>query len=701
VGDRYPDLPAGRSLFAGATPAAGKSLSSKLGANRATDGGGGGGGLFPQTGGKPLFSLSPSNGDSSQQPLFPQNPFSQSPIRPGGALGRYSSPVGVDDSDDLGYTNRSSPMIYEDDSREASRTQEDEDDDTGEFGDEEDFEDDDTMQDESEIERILGYNQEIGLPANEPGTLILRTDNLMSELSDALLPRSYDRDDYYDEDDIEMDMDMDTDGRGLTLEAQQDQLSKASRAFLSALHEHLPKHKRNKADNNLHNAYYLASLALPLNHSTTSVTEVLRKWLFVHHANPTRAQLTAVRATHPSSSFAPDFWDVVSRLVLRGEVPEAIEILRSANWDLRCEDAPAVSKPAFGAQRINDKRYTREEIDSVKDAVATLVTLLLRCPAKGRSSYLPPLNFFPQVDLIMDFPGNPSDWRIWRGEVLKALEELRGLSQGDESVDDDTEDSYYNSFHPVNGSFGFGITKAAKVKVPTEFNRQIRKMYDVMHGERDSIVVEAESWQELVVALMMWAKDTSSAAADEEEEYEDSINVMQMAPGEYWSVVHNRRRRQHTQLTELLEVVTEEMPPNPTDSLELAAGGIMANDPGFVLEIEKNSQLVAATIVEIGGWAGWITRETTPKDPSRGRDMGLDEDDLALLEMGIDNEDIQAKAAEDTLRRYASSLFGTPWIKDMEIEGWEIGSRLLNRVRNGRRLTEKVCTPPSCLMDRY
>ncbi|KAI5859037.1 hypothetical protein BZA05DRAFT_330503 [Tricharina praecox] len=164
-----------------------------------------------------------------------------------------------------------------------------------------------------------------------------------------------------------------------------------------------------------------------------------------------------------------------------------------------------------------------------------------------------------------------------------------------------------------------------------------------------------------------------------------------MGPGEYYSVLLTRRRRQLAQLTEVLEIVAEEMPMNPTDTLEIAAGGIMANDPSFVLEIEKNSQLVAATVVEIGGWAGWLTRETTPKDPSRGRDMGLDDDDLALLEMGIDNDDIQAKEAEDTLRRYASSLFGTPWInEDAEIEGWEIGSRLLDRVRNGRQLTEKL-----------
>ncbi|KAF8254137.1 hypothetical protein K440DRAFT_532129 [Wilcoxina mikolae CBS 423.85] len=166
-----------------------------------------------------------------------------------------------------------------------------------------------------------------------------------------------------------------------------------------------------------------------------------------------------------------------------------------------------------------------------------------------------------------------------------------------------------------------------------------------------------------------------------------------MGPGEYYTVLVHRKRRQLTQLSSVLELIANEMPLNPTESLEIAAGGAMAGDPTFIDELAKYSPLITAAVVEIGGWAGWVKRETTTKDPSGGRDMGLDEDDFAVLGMGRNDNDNSAKIAEDALRRYASGLFGTTWINEgAEIEGWEVGVGLLARIKNGKQLAGKLLT---------
>jgi hypothetical protein len=674
--DRYQDSPSSNSLFAGATPAA--KMSSKRG----------GSGLFGTSSGKPSFSFSPAGGSNDQSSLFSPDAFSSPPkvTRPNAALGRYSSPPSADDEE--GYNDGGSPKIFEDDSRGDPTPQEDEDD-TGMFGDEEDFTEDDSMDSPERGDGLPRYREEIGTPVKEPSKLILRTEELMEELSNFISPPSYDDEEFDYEDDMDMDRRIPP-----SLEEQQERLTKISKDFLQALQENLPKSRKSKADNDLHHAYYIASLVLPLNHSTASVTEVLRKWLFAHHPNPTPSQLTSLRGAHPNSAFAVNFWDVVIRLILRGELQEAIEVLRSANWDLRSQEAPPASKPAFGAQKvINDERYPRSETASIKQAVTALINLLMRCPGRGRSSYQPPLNFFPAVNAAVDSPGSPKDWRIWRLEVETALENVRGFAQ----------DSEVNNENPYYGGF------QSRARIPTEVRKPLLRIYEIMRGSvgdggtQEAIFSESDTWQEAVVGLMMWARDVNSAEALEEDHFEESFDVDDLTTGQYFQVLSHRKQMQLVQLASVIDTaIAPNQMVNPTEPLELAVGGAMAQDPSFIDELARYSLLVGATVVEIGGWGGWVRRETTLKDPAEGGDMGfLDEDDFALLGTGADDFDFHAKGAEDILRRYASGLIGTPWINEgAEVEGWEIGVGVLNRIKNGKQLAGTVCRIFSALSSR-
>jgi hypothetical protein len=715
---------AGNSLFAGATPGVNKLASFKAG-GRGKEGGGKGSGLFG-TSGNPSFSFR-APGKSSKMNSSPlpsestENPYALSPTK---GNGRDKNTY-FERRDDSILENGNSPHIFEDGfsgdltSQDEDEYMEDEDDDEDDgeegynenmamYGDddydleEDDEGDDDTMQDSSDESprKSVVYTEGIGDSVKEPGKLIIRTEELMEELSNMMSPPQFEDDcDYEDHD---MDTDMDRGKSQLSLERQQQCLGKISNAFLVALRENLPKSRRSKEDADLHSAYYIASLILPLQHSTANVVEILRKWLYTHHPDPTRTQLTAVRAIHPNSAFSLDFWDIVSRLIRRAELQEATELLRSANWDMLSEDAPQISKPAFGeTQKLNDKRYSSVEVSRIKEAVGTALRLLRTCPGRGRSSYQPPTNFFPPVNYAIDAPGTPADWRIWRGQVLKASEELKGVVYDD--YDDHTEDSYINAYQEHRaGSYGFGIrgdsARQQKAKVPTDISRALRSIYEIMRGEDDAIVQSADSWQEAVVGLMMWTKDVDSPAAVQEEEFEDSLDFAAMRPGEYYAVLAYRKKRQMNALTEVLNKIGEDMPLNPTQKREITAGGAMAGDPAFIVELSRYSELVTSAVIEIGGWGGWVKREptTNPKSAVHAASMGLDDDDMTVLAgMGVNGADEEAKTSDDVMRRYASSLYGTKWVnEDAEVEGWEVGVGILQRVKDGKKLAGRVCIHP-------
>jgi len=293
-GDRFQDASSpinngNNYLFAGATPAA-KSASTRF--DR--------GGLFSANSGKPTFSLDAPTGkllfDASAE--------------------RYSSPP----EDNHYGGDEDPPHIYEDDSR-GEPTPQDEEEDTGMYGDDESFaEEDFNMRDDTDLSprgRGRSVIGKIGDPVEEPGSLILRAEGLMEELANLMSPPPA-------EDGHDMDLDLEC-SLPPSIEEQQEIFAKYSKLFLTAFQEHLPKTQKTQSEKNMHSAYNLASLALPLHHSTANTTETLRKWVFTHHPDPSRQQLTAVRATHPNSAFSPDFWDVVSRLVLRGGSLQLVE----------------------------------------------------------------------------------------------------------------------------------------------------------------------------------------------------------------------------------------------------------------------------------------------------------------------------------------------------------------------------------------
>ena len=162
------------------------------------------------------------------------------------------------------------PSIYEDEEEigDASPDEQEElDEESGMYGDEEDYMDDDTMQEDSPEAASRHFSppdfEDHADPVKESGTLVIRTEEIMSELASALAPPVDDEDEF--EDDVDMDG-----PEPISPERRQEKLCNASRDFLIALQEHLPKEKKTEEDSNLHSAYYIASLALPIYHSADS-----------------------------------------------------------------------------------------------------------------------------------------------------------------------------------------------------------------------------------------------------------------------------------------------------------------------------------------------------------------------------------------------------------------------------------------------
>lgn len=613
--------------------------------------------------------------------------------------GKFASPTDGDDEQ---------PQIYEDDTFEEDTTGQDETynedmEETMGYGDESDDADgsyDDLLQSRNSSgahgASALGVESVIkpGI-VTEPGSLIISTEELMEELSQLMAPRAVAEYDSDSDDDLGMEIDRPAPPPPAK---QEEHLTRYSKRFLETLAQHLPK---SDPKSPLHKAYYIASLILPLHHSRANAPESLRKWLYVHKQNPTRAQLHTLKSFYPNCVFAQNYWDTLQALILRGELIEALDIIRQTDWDGLCVDAPAPKPPRLGdpPQKPGiEKRYSRAEIDAVKVAVATCIRLLDTCPGLARSSYaVGPSGFFPNAAVAH---GTTASWRVWQGSVYAASDELR-VPGADDSTIDDTDDSYYAEYHPRHTTGSFGLSGAGArtarpqgVQLPPDIARGLRVLYELMRGERDAIVAAAARWEDAVCALLFW-----NVVSDDDDEEEEEEDEEEGPPVTVTSVDRAIRDRELLRLRRVAEIIAEgDMPLDPTSEMELTIGGVMGWDTSVIVEIlPGHSLLVAAAIVEICGWAGKIERfsmgegEEGRKLKRGGVLVDFDDDEMAVLQMEAGGGE-GGKLADGVLREYACGLFALEWVDEgAEFEGWEAGVGVLERVRSGRELAGKVC----------
>ncbi|PWW75563.1 hypothetical protein C7212DRAFT_21176, partial [Tuber magnatum] len=159
----------------------------------------------------------------------------------------------------------------------------------------------------------------------------------------------------------------------------------------------------------------------------------------------------------------------------------------------------------------------------------------------------------------------------------------------------------------------------------------------------------------------------------------------------------NRRRREKDliRLSKVTErLVESEMPLDPTNELELAAGACLVWDPNVVVQVmPKFSLLVASALVEICGVAGSIQRGKIGSEATTRRMMGgFDEEELAVFGMNR-GPGTEAEKADGVVKAYATGLFGVEWVDEKaQVEGWEVAVGVLYRVRGGRETSGKLLT---------
>ncbi|TGZ84498.1 hypothetical protein EX30DRAFT_1369 [Ascodesmis nigricans] len=592
--------------------------------------------------------------------------------------------------------------------------------DTGMFGDEEDY--DDTMQDGDDIDatptkpsaaRKEEFVAEISGPATEPKELILRTEQLMEELAGLLGATSPNSDDEYSDSDVDMDG-----PQALPLEIKEEQIRKYSKQFLTALQQAALKTGGRRDP--LAIAYHTCSLLLPLHHSTASTAEVLRKWLFHSSPYPSAANLKNFKTFHPNYVCSSDFWPIVTHLTLRGEIHEVIDIIHRGKWDLLCKDTPVSSAPSFQASasgKASKTRYTSTEVSAIKQAISQFLFVLQKTPGKGRNSYLPPHQLFYPPNITLDSPGTPAEWRIYRGSAIKACSELLGIPPMDQQRkktddEDETDDSYYA---PAASGFGFGSSSNqpkdsgfTSRKLPAEFTRNLRVLYEILQGNRDTILSASETWQEAVVALTTWTREVDDLSDEDEQDENWAYDPdTPLTEGDLYIVRQRLQDRELERLQNTFEELMEagDHPLDSTDYMQIGAASAISLDPEIIQEIAKHSLLAASAVVEIGGYAGWVLREKKEREGGRSNMLDeFEEDEMQLL--GISASDIRgdpegmrmAVENENVLRSYVAALMGTEWIdEETDVEGWEIAAGVMGRIENGRELAEQLLPqlPPS------
>ncbi|KAF8460938.1 hypothetical protein BDZ91DRAFT_798449 [Kalaharituber pfeilii] len=602
------------------------------------------------------------------------NPVAQRkpPGKAAAAGGKYSSPTDGDDEE--------SPYAHADDDEEEEEEEEeeegegegqsdeadDEDGDSGEYYDDEDATGDsyeqssangDTVQEESPDREATprqkrpAYHRRgkrsvsIGtFLAHNPPSLIVQSNTLLSSLVKLLSPSDQEEDNIF------------AIGSFSRLGSAPSSSKKASyiAKHVSLFLTHLQHVSKTSAEPAIGKAYYLAWLLLSLHHPSVTSTpaalakgtasppspiETYKAFLKTHHPNPSIEDLETLHAYHPTPCASPAFWDVVAHLTLRGELMEAESLLSRGGWENIMQDAP------MGNSSSNEFKYTDDEVTVIERLVSGGAKLVAAAPqlfAKGKAEH-----------------ERVAEWRIYRGRVHAAIEELKMLShnapsntQDDEAEEGDVDYRYEMVLSTKNG-FTTQTRQFTKVprnkgkkgvvrgddrpitRVPSDVEMGLMSVYLILVGKIDGILTLADRWEEAVLGVAIWRRYLDPEELEEEEEeggdgmgfegmvgdmgrqssffgrnirtsamFRSAIGGAQKTAAKDADKKSRRLRRTYDELETLKHAYTRvtrrDLPLNTTNMLEVGVGHVLQGDWKKVLDIlvSADEGMVAYCVVE-------------------------------------------------------------------------------------------------------
>jgi len=409
------------------------------------------------------------------------------------------------------------------------------------------------------------------------------------------------------------------------------------------------------------NAYYLASLLLNIQHpsaqavgkpnSTPSPIEVFQAFLNTHHPNPTTTVLQILHTYHPTPCASPDYWPVLAHLTVRGELAEVESLLGRGGWAHIVERKPETGE---------GHKYTSDQVELIEHVLRAGVKIVATAPqlfVKGRAEY-----------------ERFAEWRIYRGRVHAAIEELKSFSQPPSEVEaeENAEWKYETVLTSKNG-FTTQVRQRVKVikpkpmrlrgdekkvtKFPKDVEQGLMNIYQILAGKIDTILMVSDRWQEAVLGASIWRRYFDEDDLEEDLDMTDSPNgsgflnrslraTSTLRANAFRGVLNQRSggrrsKRTYNEIETLKSsfqrVTAKDFPIDSTNLVEKGTANILKGDWKALLDLITSKEdgmaafTVAEFILEVAKLADWSTVDC--------EDLVADKDIYVSLLSGFRNED--------------------------------------------------------------
>ncbi|KAL4945925.1 hypothetical protein BDV06DRAFT_183628 [Aspergillus oleicola] len=384
------------------------------------------------------------------------------------------------------------------------------------------------------------------------------------------------------------------------------------------------------------------------------VTKVLLEWQ--ERDNSLSQDIQALKQVGPDPTASPNFWEIVNAAVLRGQISEASQLLRSADFNY-ARSALEDGLPQAG--------YRGAQLQNIQRCINKMLQVLESCPSVQHDDW--------------DVLG--AEWALYRKRVLAAMADLEEFAEGDEQPAP-APAPVSNPFQAINFGLkptafqGTSFTETARMaesRVPWTIYQNLRSMYRIILGDPSVIMEHAESWIEASIALTVWW--------DGEEEEAGLLPRPSQSGDPYL-------RRLSLAFRSATDAADENgFRINSVSGLEVGLASLFEGDTEGVMDLLQTWSLcVAAAVVEIASVGGWLETGGSAKPPS-----GLSDNDLMVLSYGQDDNTRRINR-DDILSYYASGLFERRSIENEtgSREGWELALEILSRLDDNQKMQKSV-----------
>lgn len=485
--------------------------------------------------------------------------------------------------------------------------------------------------------------------SEEPGHLILNTEDEISRMYDETREAQYNDEQF------------------------QEALGKICDALSTAWY-HAPNHgtEVGPGDNaqNYTKAGFLGSLLLQLHHppaivkpsgvpnfgfgprqvigrsTVVPIPKLLLDWLETNKS--LTGEIQALKQLGPDPTASLNFWEIVNAAVLRGRLSEALQILRSADFNY-ARSALEDGLPQAG--------YRGAQLQNIQRCINKALQVLEACPSVQHD----------------DWDVCDAEWSLYRKRVLAAMSDLEEFAEGDEQPAPATSNPFQAAHFglgptPFQGTSFTETARMAESKVPWTIYQSLRSMYRIILGDSSAIMNHAESWVEAAIALTAWWDGEDDEAPNQSED--------------------PYLRRLSTAFSHVTNAQGEEagFRINSLSGVEVGLAAVFEGDVEGVLELLQTWSLcVSAAVTEVASVGGWL-------EPSESRPAGLSEDDLMVLSYGQNDKPTRRVNRDDVLNAYANCLFERRSIEHVSgaRDGWELALEVLSRLDDNAKMQKSV-----------